>query len=763
MIMHALFSRLGRLVERRPRAILFVTVVLVAMAALGASGTAIVTSQEILVSPDSTAYQEYKDYGKAFGGDPLMVLVPGTPDELTSPGTIKALRGLHETFARDASIRSVVSPVTLLDTVTLPPGATIEQPSVAKSVVYSPDGTVRQQFTSLMPAGHEIMLVRLAGGLSVDEEKAVTSRVMDAVDDANLPGKPTVAGNTRLISDITTSITKDMALTGAVAIVLMIMVLYVVFPVRRRLLALPIVLVGVLMTFGLTGAVGLSLTLVTMAGLPVLIGLGMDFAIQFHNRYEEESQAGKQPASGMITALGHVGPAVSTAVLATILGFTTLLMSAVPAVRDFGILLAIGVAVLFFVSLIALNALLYRLDHRKDTRSLSTVAEGAEPARDATQRGIPAVLTKLATGAMRFGPVTVAIAVLFAAGGFAVDSSLPVQTDIEKLVPSDTPGVRAMNDARAVLGSATAVSIMITAPDMTTSANLAWMTQFQTRVLQTHPKEIVSADSLVTVLKLNSTPMPAGASTGALAGALKAIPDDIRIGLISDDHTACSINFNTKRLSIAELDNLIKQIKREADAPSGVTIAAGGTVALGAAAVGAITDRRTTIALVGFAAVLIGLFLVYRNLRRALLPVIPIVLVTGWSSGVMWLFGLELNPLTAVMSALIIGVGTEFTVLLLERFWEELGRGASKQAAIRQAVSRVGRSITASALTVAAGFGALMASSFPALRDFAVVTVIDVLLALVATIVVVPPLAMWLTPRSKVQAEEQPAQVLVGV
>ena len=50
-------------------------------------------------------------------------------------------------------------------------------------------------------------------------------------------------------------------------------------------------------------------------------------------------------------------------------------------------------------------------------------------------------------------------------------------------------------------------------------------------------------------------------------------------------------------------------------------------------------------------------------------------------------------------------------------------------------------------LTVAAGFAALLASSFLAIRDFGAVTVIDVLLALLATIVVVPPLALYLVRR----------------
>ena len=110
----------------------------------------------------------------------------------------------------------------------------------------------------------------------------------------------------------------------------MVVVLYVVFPVRRRLMALPVVVVGVLFTFGITGAAGVSLTLVTMAGLPILLGLGMDFAIQFHNRYEEELARGDTPAAGMIDALTHIGPVVGTAVLATILGFVTLGLSSVP-------------------------------------------------------------------------------------------------------------------------------------------------------------------------------------------------------------------------------------------------------------------------------------------------------------------------------------------------------------------------------------------------------------------------------------------------
>jgi len=47
-------------------------------------------------------------------------------------------------------------------------------------------------------------------------------------------------------------------------------------------------------------------------------------------------------------------------------------------------------------------------------------------------------------------------------------------------------------------------------------------------------------------------------------------------------------------------------------------------------------------------------------------------------------------------------------------------------------------------LTVAAGFGALIFSNFPALRDFGIVIVINVVFALIVTVTVVPALVRWL-------------------
>jgi hypothetical protein len=753
--MRALFTRIGRFVEARPGSILLATIVIVGLSLAGASRTHIVTTQDVFVNSNSDTALYNDAYRAAFGGDPLVVMITGTPADLTSPRTIAAIEALSEKLSKDSDVKSIVSPLTLLSSGALPKGVSLDQPGVATSIVFKANGTPNASFAALFPSGHEMIQITLVAGLSVDEQGAFSTRVQDDVKAVGLPADTVVAGYPRLTSDIATSILRDMAVTGLAAIVMMVIVLYVVFPVRRRLMALPVVLVGVLLTFGITGAAGVSLTLVTMAGLPILMGLGMDFAIQFHNRYEEELARGDTPAAGLIDALTHIGPAVGAAVLATILGFITLSLSSVPAVRDFGLLLALGVAALFFAALFALNAMLYRFDKPKATEAAggADASRGGSGALSEAHRkprlDIGRHLAALAGQAVRFGPVVVVVATLLAVGGFGVDHLVPVQTDIQKLVPADAPGLVAMNEVSAATGSSTAIEFRVSAPDVTSPTVLGWVANYEAAEIKAHP-QIVTVSSLAATIGLQpGAPVP---SSAVIQGTLAKIPAAVRTGLVSDDHKSAALTFNVTKMSISDVATLIRSLRADATTPAGVSLTPAGTVNLAASVVDSMTNNRGEIAVAGFLAVFIGLLVVYRSWRRAVAPVFPIILVTGWSSGAMWLLGMELNPLTAVMSALIVGVGTEFAVLLLERFWEELGRGVQPREAMQMAVSRIGRAIAASGLTVTAGFAALLFSSFPAMREFGAVTVIDVLFALVATIVVVPPLALWVIRRRQAAA-----------
>ncbi len=102
-------------------------------------------------------------------------------------------------------------------------------------------------------------------------------------DDALISGKPV------LDYDIQSTMMSSMRVMMASAGVTMVLVLLVLFPVKARLLPLLIVMVAVITTVGIMGLFSIPLTMVSMAVFPVLIGLGIDYSIQFHNRYMEET------------------------------------------------------------------------------------------------------------------------------------------------------------------------------------------------------------------------------------------------------------------------------------------------------------------------------------------------------------------------------------------------------------------------------------------------------------------------------------------
>jgi predicted RND superfamily exporter protein len=87
------------------------------------------------------------------------------------------------------------------------------------------------------------------------------------------------------------------------------------------------------------------------------------------------------------------------------------------------------------------------------------------------------------------------------------------------------------------------------------------------------------------------------------------------------------------------------------------------------------------------------------------------------------------------------GIGVEFTILLMMRYYEERGKGEGPVEAMTTAMTKIGRAIIASGFTVIGGFAALLiAKDFLILRDFGIVTVVDVFLALVTTLFVLPSL-----------------------
>src|SRR5690606_7450066 len=139
------------------------------------------------------------------------------------------------------------------------------------------------------------------------------------------------------------------------------------FDVRWRLLPLAVVLIGIVWAFGLAGYLGLPLTLVTIAGLPVMLGIGIDYAIQMHSRIEEEVIIDASPHPIQEAARG-LGPALLVVTFDAVFAFIAIQISQVPMVRDFGWLLTIGIVAICISSIVNPLAILGIREFRWPTK-----------------------------------------------------------------------------------------------------------------------------------------------------------------------------------------------------------------------------------------------------------------------------------------------------------------------------------------------------------------------------------------------------------
>src|SRR5207302_5794290 len=174
--------------------------------------------------------------------------------------------------------------------------------------------------------------------------------------------------------------------------------------------------------------------------------------------------------------------------------------------------------------------------------------------------------------------------------------------------------------------------------------------------------------------------------------------------------------------------------------PPGVSAQLAGLPVLAAEANDALSsssDRLLTL-LAGLVAVGLVLVAVFRDLERALVPLIPIALATGWSALILFVIGIPLNPMSAALGTLVIAISTEFSVLLSERFRQERREGHELRAALSRTYRSTGSAVLASGITAIAGFGVLIVSSITMLRDFGFVTVVDLSVSLCGVLVVLP-------------------------
>jgi len=611
---------------------------------------------------------------------------------------------------------------------------TLDNPKFVQFILYGADGKPRPALAGIFPdSRHALMVVRMKGNVTLDAASTSAGAVKDRMPRYQFRDTTVlVAGPPLLIKEINDKMKSALALMAVFAVIIMVLVLSLVFRARWRLLSLPAVLVGCVSAFGLMGFIGIPLTMVTISGLPILLGLGVDFAIQVHSRIEEETFASESSTIGLERTFVRLGPALLVAAAAACIGFLVLQLSSVPLIRDFGSMLAVGAAIVFIVSIVLVSGVVYL---RERTR---IGAAEAGRARFEVERLVGGITARTVG---RIAPIAL-VAAIVATSGLFINREIPTQTDPEKFVPSDSTVLKDLHVMRDVAGTTNELNLLVETSGMkvTDQAFLDWMAAFENRQRAQH-EELRTSNS---VASFTSSVTGAPPTTADVRQVLSTSPKPLVDMVVAADSTTANITFAiSDRATLAEQRDITAAILRDANPPPGVTVAPAGISVIGIAAMDALGANRDLMSFVALAAIFLTLLAVFRNPVKALAPLFPVVLALGASAMLLYTVGIEYSPLTSISGPLIIAMGTEFNVLLMSRYFEERAAGLAPRQAMATASLRIGRAIMASGLTVMGGFAVLGLSQFPLLESFGKVTALNIGVSLLSTLVLLPPLLVW--------------------
>ncbi len=754
MKMHNFFKKLGIFIRNRRLLIIVIGALLIVASIFGALRLTLAFGTGTFVNPNSQVYKDYEKFNQHFSSEVVVVLLSGDNiAQLLLPENMNAMEAVTEQISGAQGVISVIDPTFFIKMATAQQTGTAVLPQDEQTVlgiVLDPQtGQPRPQFRGVLPDDkHAFIAITLEGGLTQEQQKSIVDETEKIVDSAGfIQVSPIVTGTPVLAAKILSLLSTNLLYMFIVAIVLMLLILALVFRVRGffawRWLPLGIVIIGIIYTLGAMGVLSVPITIVSMAVFPIVIGLGVDYAIQFHNRYDEEGISGKTIADAIVDSVTHIGPAIGIAIIAACLGFAALFFSPVPMIKDFGYMLIIGVIACYLVSIFILLTILYWRDRRHES---NTAAAGATKKTVKEQAGkIEKGLQKLAPWVIRHPVIIIPIALVLTIGGLAVDSHISTVTEWSEYLSQDLPVIQNYQTLQNVAGGSVSVNLLIEAKDVTQPSVLNWIVQLEQRLAAEQAATIGSVNSAADlVLQAAGGQIPQDSQH--IKQILQTIPEPIKKNLVSDDYTAANIIVNAKEAGMSHAKD-IKAILPTyiANPPAGVNVTITGNSQVGIALLDALSGGRVQMTLIGIGLVFLGLFLLFKfNIVKALLAIIPMGLIIGWSSGFMYLTGIQYTPLTATLGTLIMGIGVEFTILLMMRYYEERGKGVDPVAAMTTAMAKIGKAIIASGLTVIGGFGSLLiAKDFLILRDFGIVTMVDVFFTLVSTLFVLPSLIVW--------------------
>ncbi len=552
---------------------------------------------------------------------------------------------------------------------------------------------------------------------------------------------------------------KDTRLLFMLALIFILIVLFITFRrVSDILLTLMVILVTIIWVMGLGGWLNFPFTYTSSGIMPLMLGIDIAYAIHVLSRYYEERRKGDDPYQSATTSVVTVGVAVFLTAATTAFGFASFAISNMPPIVHFGMLCVAGVLFSFLLAVTLLPATLILRDRR--SKAMNKWNEKERRMQEKWQASIlDRILVKVAVLSEHHRAIVGLATLLILVGCVVLGTQIATEADMTKMMPKDMPSIVAMNKVNQYFGGQDMAYTLVKG-DILEPETLNAMLRYEESIsscgyVNEEGEQLIQRSkvfSIADIVELNNggtiPPTKPEVIDVLMEVQRKSGGGGSGNRLISEDLQTAMISVRVARGTQTDMANITRAIRdasqqAEAENPR-ISLSSSGMPVLLTDVMGSIvpTQLKTSgLALLLCALVVILVFRsIYFGLAATSVVFISIALEIGFLAILRW----PLDFMTVMVSSLVIGAGIDFGIHVTHRFREEWHFGGVEiDEAIRRTVGNVGKALIAAAVTTAGAFAIISISPIAYMRRFGGITAISLVVALLASLLVLPSILAW--------------------
>jgi hydrophobe/amphiphile efflux-3 (HAE3) family protein len=691
-----------------------------------------------------------------FGGTEMIMVLLKT-DDVLDPETLKRVKNISKQMKRTKGVDKVWS-LFELKNIKSEDGAMLVDPAVERiPKTDKQKEDLRQEIKNNdivygSVVSEDFTVTAVIGLLRTDvPDKYIVPEITRLVEQN--PGKEETAlaglPNTRF--HIFASIQADLRKLLPLGLLIMLIFLFFCFrQIRGVILPFIVVVMSILFSMGLIPLLGWQIHIVTILLPVMLIAIANDYGIHLIAKYQEYNVEGssltrKDLAKKIFASLSK--PIMLTG-LTTMAGMLCLLGHSIISARQLGILSALGIVYALAASLLFIPALISLLPKAKPVIRASNETKK----RPVLEKMLFFFSHIVATRSKAIITVAIILALAVSVGIFFII----IETDPNDYFPDDHPLIIAADLVNDKLGGSQNISIVYkgdikdpqimtkmdtmekelgTLPQVGITTSIARIVRQMSRALHDESEEGYdtipdSRNAVAQYFELYS---------------MSGDPEDFE-KLVDFPYEHAMVTARLMTTSTPEINKVVREINARIEGDPDVDFVGGFGIIISDLAHSVVRGQLLSLAV---AVIIIGLLLMilFRSVTAGIISSIPLAVAMLTLFGLMGLFKIELNVATSMLSAIMIGVGVDYTIHFLWRYREERRRPIPSEEAVRKTLITTGRGIIFNALSVVVGFSVLMISGFMPVRFFGFLVAVSILSCLMGALVLIPSLCLVFKPK----------------